>query len=66
MSLREIAVLLRNRANQIGIGDKETRKHIIEQLNKSTYRIFLVFGKWLHFRILGTTDFHKLLYIDLR
>jgi hypothetical protein len=27
LSLREVAVLLRNRADQIGIGDKETRKH---------------------------------------
>ena len=27
MSLREVAVLLRNRVDQIGIGDKETRKN---------------------------------------
>jgi hypothetical protein len=26
LSLREVAVLLRNRVDQIGIGDKETRK----------------------------------------
>ena len=30
LSLGEIAVLLRNRANQIGIGDKETRKHNVK------------------------------------
>jgi hypothetical protein len=28
LSLREVAVLLRNRVNQIGIGTKETRKNI--------------------------------------
>jgi hypothetical protein len=27
LSLREVAVLLRNRVNQIGIGNKETRKN---------------------------------------
>ena len=27
LSLREVAVLLRNRVDQIGIGDKETRKN---------------------------------------
>jgi hypothetical protein len=27
LSLRELAVLLRNRVDQIGIGDKETRKN---------------------------------------
>jgi hypothetical protein len=27
LSLREVAVLLRNRADQNGIGDKETRKN---------------------------------------
>ena len=30
LSLHEIAVLLRNRANQVGIGDKETRKHNVK------------------------------------
>ena len=34
LSLREVAVLLRNRADQIGIGDKETRKN-----NKEYYYI---------------------------
>ena len=27
LSLREVAVLLRNRVDQIGVGDKETRKN---------------------------------------